>query len=324
MDGGGRLVGSVSGAGGLLLTGDLGGPLRFPSLGLFQRERRSKAERHRERARRVKPRDRVLSQSWVGMLLSAAIVGGVGLYAANLGGEYTTFVAQHGAPLDIAAKIFGFEIDTVRISGLQELTQDEIMSGAGLSDRNSLLFLDAAGMRDRLKSMPLVRDVAVRKLFPNSLSVDVTERGAAAIWQKDGQLSVVAGDGVAIDDVHDDRFNQLPFVVGPGANAHLGEFTALLDSAGDLRDRIKAGIYVGQRRWTLQMDTGVEVMLPEIDPKTALARLAALDHAGRITDKDVLWLDLRIPGRITARLSEDAAAARLAMLAKKPKKSSKE
>ena len=324
MDGGGRLVGSVSGAGSVLLAGNLGPSLTFPSFGPFRSARRSQAAKPRERSRETTARGGLLTHGWVGMLLSAAVVGSAMLYGVCLNGQYQSFVAANGTPLDIAARLAGFDIETIRIAGLRQLTQDEVLQAAGISDRNSLLFLDAAQVRDKLRAVPLIRDLAVRKLFPNSLSFDVTERGAAGLWQNGGHLSVVAADGVAIDDVHDSRFNDLPFVVGPGANAHLKDFNALLDAAGDLRGRIKAGIYVGERRWTLQMDSGVEVMLPEIDPQTALARLAALDRTARIIDKDVLWLDLRMPGRITARLSADAAAARQEMLAKRPKKVSKE
>ena len=112
--------------------------------------------------------------------------------------------------------------------------------------------------------------------------------------------------------MHDDRFAGLPFVVGEGANTQLDEFLALLDAAGDLRDRIRPA---SGRRPPLDAedDNGVEVRLPEIDPPTALARLAALERESRMLDKDVISLDLRMPGRITARLTEDAAAARAAM-----------
>ena len=324
MDGGGRLLGSVSGAGGVLLASEAAVPLRFPTFGVFQRAERPTVVKPKPRARERARTPGVFTRAWVGMLLSAAVVAGAGLYGTALNGQYQRFVADNGTPLDIAARLFGFQIDAVRISGLHQLTQAEVLEAAGVTDRSSLLFLDPAEVRNRLKAVPLVREVAVRKLFPNDLNLSVTERDAAGIWQKDGHLAVVAADGVAIDDVHDARFNALPFVVGPAANDHLKEFMALLAAAGDMRDRIRAGVYVGERRWTLQMDTGVEVMLPEIDPQAALARLASIDRVSRITEKDVLWLDLRMPGRITARLSEDAAAARQAMLAKKPKKVDKE
>ena len=91
----------------------------------------------------------------------------------------------------------------------------------------------------------------------------------------------------------------------------------MLDAAGELRDRIRAGIYVSGRRWTLKTDSGLAIDLPEKNPADAVARLALLEHDGHILEKDVLSLDLRIAGRVVGRLTADAAAARADALTKK-------
>jgi cell division protein FtsQ len=249
-----------------------------------------------------------------------ALLSVTGLYGTVRGGQYATYVAENGSPADLVAKALGFSIDAVTITGLKSLTPSEILHDGGLSQRNSLAMLDPTALRDRLRGVALIQDVTVRKLFPNDLHINVTERDAAALWQKDGQLSLVSTDGTPIDGVHDDRFNGLPFVVGEGANTRIGEFQTLLTAAGELRDKVRAGIFVGQRRWTLKMESGVDVELPELDAVDTLKRLAEIERQSHILEKDVISIDLRIPGRITARLSEDAAAARTAMLAKRPKR----
>jgi cell division protein FtsQ len=58
------------------------------------------------------------------------------------------------------------------------------------------------------------------------------------------------------------------------------------------------------------MKSGLDVKLPEIAPLAAVATLVGLQRRSRILDRDILWLDLRTPGRVFARLSADAAAAR--------------
>lgn len=255
----------------------------------------------------------------VGTLLALALLGGTGLYGAIQGGEYRAFVDANGTPADIAAKALGFSIEAVTITGLKSLTPAEILRDVGVGPRNSLALLDANALRDRLKAVPLVQDVSVRKLFPGDLRIAVTERDAAAVWQKDGQLNLIAADGTPIDTVQDSRFNALPFVVGAGANARLAEFQELLSAAGELRGKVRAGVLVGERRWTLQMDSGVEVQLPELEAVDTLKRLADIERQSHILEKDVISVDLRIPGRVTARLSEDAAAERAEMLSKRPK-----
>ena len=276
--------------------------------------------RSRRRPKRADAEPRRRPMPGWGTVLAAGLMAATGFYGAVRGGQYDAYVAANGSPSELVAKALGFSIGTVTISGLKSLTPGEILRDGGVSSRTSLALLDAGALRDRLKAVPLVQDVSVRKLFPNDLHVSVTERDAAAVWQKDGQLSLVSSDGTPIDAVRDARFNALPFVVGDGANTRVGEFGALLGAAGELRDEVRAGVLVGGRRWTLQMDSGIEIELPELDAEGTLKRLAEIERQSKILEKDVVSIDLRIPGRITARLTEDAAAARAAMLAKRPKR----
>ncbi len=67
------------------------------------------------------------------------------------------------------------------------------------------------------------------------------------------------------------------------------------------------------------MSDGVDVLLPERDPAAAMARLVSLQRDARILDKGVLSIDLRQPDRMVARLTDEAAAARVDQLARTPK-----
>ena len=247
----------------------------------------------------------------VGAALAAALIVGTAAFGVVRGGEYDSFVAREGSVPDFIARALGFEIAVVTISGQTEMTESEILHDAGVSPKNSLLLLDAAEARARLEKAPLVKQASVRKLYPNHLVIDLVERTPCALWQKDGQVSVVAADGAVIDEMRDQRFTALPFVVGEGANERLAEYTRLVAAAGELGPRIRAGVLVSDRRWNLKMTSGVEVMLPEVNPLGAVATLVRLQRESRVLDRDVLSLDLRVEGRMFARLTEDAAAARV-------------
>ena len=257
---------------------------------------------------------RALRFPGVGFALTLALFGGVGLYGSMLNGSYANFIEQNGRPRDIAARMLGFGVDAVTLSGQIELSEAELLQKAGVDARQSLMFLDVDDVRRRLMTIPLVKNANVRKLFPSRLVIEVREREPYALWQKDGSVSIIAADGAAIDSLRDEKFTRLPFVVGDGANLRIDEFLALLDAAGDLRPKIRAGILISQRRWTLKMTSGVEVMLPENNAKAALAQLVKLENESHILEKDVVSLDFRTPGRMYARLTEEAAAAREAAL----------
>lgn len=251
-----------------------------------------------------------------GVVMTAALFGTVFVYGALKGGAYEDFVARNGEIHDVIARAMGFGLDVITITGQRELVAHEILAVAGLSERNSLPFLDAGDVRERIKAMPLVREASVRKLYPERLVIEITERDAHALWQQRGEVFVISADGTPIDTIHDERFVNLPFVVGEGANLRIAEFQKIVEASGDLRPHIRAGVLVTNRRWNVQLSTGVEVKLPEIGAQAAMAALAKLGKEQKIIEKDLISIDMRIPGRLVARLTEEAAAARAE--AKKP------
>jgi cell division protein FtsQ len=193
-----------------------------------------------------------------------------------------------------------------------------VLGAAGLTPLVSLPFLSVNEIRERLERVPLIKSASVRKLYPNELVVTLTEREPHALWQLNGELFVTAADGTVIDLLQDARFIHLPLVVGENANTRTKEYLALLEAAGPLKNRVRAGTLVAGRRWTLKMDNGMDVRLPEGGAAEALGRLVKLEREQKILAKDVLAIDLRMPDRVVVRLTEEAAAARMDALKKKP------
>ncbi len=275
----------------------------------------------KSRGQRLLSRFALLGRPGVGTLAVIALFGLVGAAGFVENGGYAALVASEGELYDIAARAAGFPISAVTITGQSRLRERELLDAAGVGPRNSLPFLDATAVRERLMQVPLVKSARVMKLYPDRLVIAIEERQPTALWQRDGRVAVISEDGVPIDELRDQRYLGLPFVVGEGAQKRLLEFRMLMGKAGDLAHRIKAGVFVAGRRWNLEMTNGVTVKLPEWDPFGALETLARLQREARILDKDVMSIDLRIPDRISVRLTAEAASAREAQLA--PRKSSK-
>ena len=264
----------------------------------------------------------IASRRGIGTLLALVLLSGSVLFGAVRGGQYDAFVAANGSPLDFLARSVGFGLDAVTIAGATELTSEEVLEAGGLSGNTSLLFLDATQVRDRLKAVPLIQDASVRKFYPDRLLIEIVERKPFALWQHEGAVTVVSADGKAIQDGSDGRFANLPFVVGNGAQTRVSEFLKLLDASDDMRSRVRAGILVGERRWTLKMTNGIDVKLPEKGAEAVVSQIAKLAREGRLLDKDLLMIDARIPGRIILRLSEEAAAARAETMSRRKGKGS--
>jgi cell division protein FtsQ len=226
------------------------------------------------------------------------------------GGHVDELVGALSDARNALANSAGFRITTVAINGRKQLSQDEVLAVGGVNGRSSLLFLDAATVRDKLKTNPWIADATILKLYPGRLQIDIVERSAFALWQQDGRLSVIADDGAVLEPYMSRRFISLPLVVGKGAADKARDFLALLDRYPQVRSATKAAIFVGERRWNLRLKDGLDIRLPENDVGNALALLTRLDKDDRLFSRDIVAVDMRLPDRLTVQLSEDAAKAR--------------
>jgi cell division protein FtsQ len=246
----------------------------------------------------------------VGIAATLLILAGSVGFGVVKGEHVDEVIAAFQDTRNAAANAAGFRISSVILNGRKQLTQDEILAIGGINGRSSLLFVDAAAVRDKLKANPWIADANVLKLYPDRLQIDVTERTAFALWQEDGKLAVIADDGAVLENYVPSRFVKLPLVVGKGADAAAKDFIALLDRYPQVRAVTKAAIYVGERRWNLRLNDNLDVRLPENDVGNALAMLSKLDREDRLFSRDIVAIDMRLPDRLTVRLSEDAAKAR--------------
>ena len=236
------------------------------------------------------------------------------------GGHVDEFTTALGDTRNAIANSLGFKIKTVAINGRKQLSQDEVLAIGGVNGRSSLLFLDAAAVRDKLKANPWIADATVIKFYPGSLEIDIVERSAFALWQKDGKLSVIADDGAVLEPYLQRRFLSLPLVVGKGAATHAHDFLALLARYPQVNNVTRAAIYVGERRWNLLTKDGLDIRLPEHDVSNALATLSKLDQEDHLFSRDIVAIDMRLTDRLTVQLSDAAAKAREDQLKKSSKK----
>jgi cell division protein FtsQ len=248
---------------------------------------------------------RGLGSSAAAMLLLASA-----WYGAVKGGHVAEITAQVQEFCDEAANWAGFRIAEVAMAGEQEVARDEILALAGITERSSLLFLDAASMRTRLLTNPWIAEATVLKLYPGRLRIEIKERKAFALWQKNRRVALIAADGAILEPNVPQRFAALPQVVGRGAERAAADFLALLVRYPDIANAVEASVLVAERRWNLHLKGGVEVLLPELEPERALMTLADLVRGKKLFTRDIVAVDLRLSDRVTVRQSDGAAAAR--------------
>ena len=251
----------------------------------------------------------------VSLLIVVASIG----YGVVKGGHITEIVDGFKNVRDMAGNAIGFRIASIAFSGNKHLTRDEILARAGVTGTSSLLFFDVSDARARLMTDPRIGDATLLKLYPDRLQITITERKPYALWQMNGRVSVIADDGSVLEPYVSQPFVDLPLLVGKGAETRAKEFLQLLNQYPDVRANVRASVLIAERRWNLRLKNGLDIKLPETEIAQALERLATLDRDQQLTSRDITAVDLRLPDRVTVRLSDEAAQARDAAAKEKAK-----
>lgn len=137
---------------------------------------------------------------------------------------YRRYVARLGL---IAAVIVGlvivgfivysspaFTVESISVKGVEHLTAEEMQDLADVPEGMTLLRVDTAGVKQRLLGETWVKDVSVKRIFPNTLEIDVTERTITAVVEipSEGAQSTtnwaIASDGMWLMDIPDQNSDE--------------------------------------------------------------------------------------------------------------------
>lgn len=220
--------------------------------------------------------------------------------------------AAAGLAADLQARLYGatatagLSVQEIYVEGRGETPAAQVLASIGIQRGAPLLAFSPAAAKGALEQLPWVREAAVERRLPDTIHVRLVERRPMALWQRHGRLALIDRDGAEIKGAEPARFGHLPVVVGDDAPAHAAALLALLATEPEMGRRVQAAIRVGARRWNLRLDAGegtaVDVQLPEINAGAAWARLAELERANKVLNRNVSVIDLRLPDRLIMRV----------------------
>lgn len=209
---------------------------------------------------------------------------------------------------DVTARM-GLRVHDIEIEGRQKTPEPLLRAALGVNKGDPILTFSLAGARQRIETLSWVQSATVERRLPGTILVRLTERRPFAVWQLHGKFSLIdsKGDKVTDSDVAT-FFNQLPLVVGEGADKAAANLIDALAAQPQIQSRVVAAVRVGNRRWNLRMKNGMDVKLPEAAVAPALARLAELQASHDLLDRQIEVIDMRLPDRLVLRPYPEKAA----------------
>ncbi|MGB0342855.1 MAG: cell division protein FtsQ/DivIB [Parvibaculales bacterium] len=195
----------------------------------------------------------------------------------------------------------GFKVADITVEGRMRTSRDDLRAAVAVDPHSPIFALDLQALHGRVADLPWVRQAIIIRRLPNIVHIRLDEYEPFALHRDREGLSLVDRTGAHITRNHLRKFSHLPVFSGIGVLPHAASLMDMLRGFPVVRNRLVAAHWTGERRWTLRLDHGGEVHLPEADARGALNRLMKLERERRILAIENQAIDLRLPDRVLLR-----------------------
>ena len=180
-------------------------------------------------------------------------------------------------------------VDRVTVTGTERLDVREVVQAAAVETGTPLARVDTGAVEDRIGRLAPVADVAVRRTWPRTLTVEVTERTPAAGVLQEGSYTLLDRSGVAFareKALPDQAVRLQVFEPGPEDPSTLAALEVHAELPDPLRQRVKIVRATSATSVVLWLNDGRQVVWgrPGETATKAAAALALLSKPGSVYD----------------------------------------
>jgi Cell division septal protein len=247
-------------------------------------------------------------------LAAGGLVLAGGVAVAAIWGENSPFYGKVqtavGDLRDHLAQGAGFQVKDILVVGRDATPRQALLDALDVGYGDAIIGVDLQTARERLLALPWVKSASVERVLPDTLIIRLSERRPVALWQQQrGQYAVIDREGNILDNDTAGSFTDLLVVAGNEAPAHVGALLSMLRTEPKLMEHVESAMWVGGRRWTVFLDNGICIRLPEEEPGDAWRRLAAYDRMHALLSKNIRAIDMRLADKliVQSKAGQDAA-----------------
>lgn len=199
----------------------------------------------------------------------------------------------------------GLTLARYEVRGQRYTTEREIVAALAIEQGTPLLSIDLTAARARVERLPWVKSALVERVLPDSLSIEVTERRAAAVWSMPERDRLIDIEGRTLAEVARGSDVGLPVLSGEDAGPGAAGILPALASNVEIARRLVEAQRIAGRRWTLHLAGGTRVLLPADGIDAALAWLSSRPAEG-LLDAGLEAIDLRVHAQLVVRRGAQA------------------
>ncbi len=192
----------------------------------------------------------------------------------------------------------GFIVKDIVVTGHHNTSNATLLASLGVKAGMPLFGVNIATAEQSLLNVSWIKGAVVSRRLPDTIVVAISERTPVALWQHDKTISLINKDGIVLATDNLKKWQNLPLVVGNGAENSVAELLTTLQAVPGIASQMVAAVRVGGRRWNLRLKNDITVKLPEQDMELALSRLAQMQKQKNILGRSIASIDMRLPQKV--------------------------
>tara|TARA_B100001167_G_scaffold74660_1_gene44474 strand:- start:398 stop:1084 length:687 start_codon:yes stop_codon:yes gene_type:complete len=189
-----------------------------------------------------------------------------------------------------------FEIQNIIIINNFLLTKTTVNEKLSRIYNKNIFLIKRKDIESLLKDIDFLKEIEVKKKYPNTLIVKIFETKPVAILFKDKNKYLLDNSSNLISYVSNMNFNHLPSVFGNDAENHFVYFFNQLENNNFPSKKIKNFYYFQIGRWDLQLLNNKIIKLPPNNTDDAIKK--SVELLNREDFKNYNIIDLRVDGKI--------------------------
>ncbi len=226
------------------------------------------------------------------LVLTLGFLALTGIAALFVGGTVGRAIKGTTDAVNAVVADAGFGVANLDIAGNRRTSKDTILAVLNIGKDQTTPSYDIRAARARLLQLPWVATADVRRRYPDTLAVTLTEKHPFALWKNGDAISVIDRAGKVITTTDGLEFQHLPRFIGEEP-VGAAELTAAIAARRAVHARVWAMQRMGGRRWNLILDDQVVVELPEEGWLKELDELEHLLVDTGVLERDIKEIDLR-------------------------------
>jgi len=189
-----------------------------------------------------------------------------------------------------------FKIEKIIISNNLLVNRDDILLKLDKIYGKNIFLIEREDIEESLQNVNFLKKIEVKKKYPNVINVKIFETKPIGILFKDKTQYLIDSSSNLIETKKKMNFDELPNIIGDGAEKNIVNFFEQLEINKFPTDDIKNFYYFKIGRWDLELSDNKVIKLPHNVNNNIIKK--TIDLLNRKDFKNYKIIDLRIDGKI--------------------------